>query len=105
MAGYEAVLGEIDEASKAAGRLIDDARGLDAAGVVPEGDAGLSGTRSAGRLAALKSAWSSKGQHWAGAWETYSGDLGKAVANYRTNEAAAQQDLHVTASHGGPGAS
>ncbi|MER7862093.1 hypothetical protein ABTX61_23510 [Amycolatopsis japonica] len=105
MAGYEAVLVEIDEASKAAGRLVDDARGLDTAGVVPVGDAGLPGTRSAGKLAALKSVWSGKGQRWAGAWEAYSGDLGKAAANYRANEAAAQQDLHVTVSHGGPKAS
>lgn len=102
MAGYEAVLGEIETASKAAGRLVDDARGLDTAGVVPEGDAGLPGSRSAGKLSALKSAWTGKGQRWAGAWESYSSDLGKAAANYRGNETAAQQDLHVKVSHGGP---
>ncbi|MFI9452233.1 hypothetical protein [Amycolatopsis sp. NPDC052450] len=102
MAGYEAVLEEIDQASKAAGRLVDDARGLDTAGVIPAGDAGLAGTRSVGKLAALKSAWAGKGRRWAGAWEAYSRDLCAAAANYRRNEAAAQHDLRVTVSHGGP---
>jgi hypothetical protein len=93
--GYQAVISEIEKAGKAAGRVADEVRGVDPASAVLDGDAGLAGTRMIGKLAALKQAWTGKGQQWAGGFASYADDLTKAAALYSGNEQDAEHDLNV----------
>jgi hypothetical protein len=52
--GFEAVIEEIAETGRAAGRVADTVRGVDPAAALPEGDGGMPGSRSALKLAWLQ---------------------------------------------------
>lgn len=95
--GFEAVIDAISESGKAAGRVADAVRGVDPAGALPGGDAGMPGSRSADLLAALRNHWKGKGKGTAQALDQHAESLATAAQRYRSNDDAAEADISAAA--------
>lgn len=101
--GFEAVVDAIAGSGKAAGRVADTVRGVDPAAALPEGDAGMPGSRSAGILTVLRDIWADKGKDVATGLDQYAQNLASAAQRYRENESAASADISESAvPSGGP---
>ncbi|MFC4002545.1 type VII secretion target [Prauserella oleivorans] len=95
--GFEAVIEAIAETGRAASRVADVVGSVDPAGAVPDGDAGMPGSKSAAKLAAVKQAWQGKGKATATALDEHAQSIATAAERYRTSDEAAQHDLSVAA--------
>lgn len=91
--GFEAQISAIAETSSAAGRVADAVRGVNPAGAVPDGPAGMPGARAVGKLARVKQHWQGRGRKLSNGLDQYSQDLSRAAQRYRTSEDAARADL------------
>ncbi|WP_245757756.1 hypothetical protein [Amycolatopsis xylanica] len=87
------MIDKIKNTGDAASRVADGIRGVDCAATVPGGDAGIPGSTSMEKLAAVKRAWQGREQNFASLLEAHSANIEKAVQLYRSNEQAAAQDL------------
>ncbi|SFQ43360.1 Excreted virulence factor EspC, type VII ESX diderm [Amycolatopsis arida] len=91
--GFEAVIAAIAETGKAAGRVTGVVRSVDPAAALPDGDAGMPGSRSAGKLAAVKRSWQGKGQATATALDQHAESIAEAAERYRAGDDVARRDL------------
>ncbi|MFD8500651.1 hypothetical protein [Amycolatopsis sp. NPDC059657] len=82
------MIDKIKHTGDAASRVAEGIRGVDCAATVPGGDAGIPGSASMAKLAAVKQAWQSREQSFVSLLETHSASIDKAVQLYRSNEQA-----------------
>ncbi|MCR3720596.1 MULTISPECIES: type VII secretion target [Prauserella salsuginis group] len=99
--GFEAKIGEIASSSEAAGDVAAAVRKVDPASVLPGGDAGMPGSEATAKLARVKESWKGKGVKTASALEQYAQNLATAAEQYRSSDAAAEEDLTPRTGHSG----
>ncbi|WP_075847186.1 type VII secretion target [Saccharomonospora sp. CUA-673] len=90
---FEAKIEAITSASTAAGEVAEGVRSVKPAEALPDGPAGVKGSRSAAKLAQVKESWQGKGSRTAGALDQYAQDLSTAADHYRSSDEAARIDL------------
>lgn len=95
--GFEAVIDAISDSGKAAGRVADIVRGVDPAGALPGGDAGMPGSSSAAVLAELRDRWKGRSKDTAQALDQHADNLAAAAQRYRANDDAAEADISAAA--------
>ncbi|GAB2784258.1 hypothetical protein [Amycolatopsis magusensis] len=97
MNGYSAVLEALRRAGGAARGASDTIAGVDAAGSLPSGEAGMPGARIIGLVDSVRTTWRTRTADLVSGFSEVSGAFSQAAQHYETNDEAARADLREAA--------
>jgi hypothetical protein len=102
VSGYQVVIDKVLAVSTAAGRVADEVAGIDCAGALPAGDAGMPGGQGPGKLTALRESWRRRRGDVGDRLRRLSDAVRTAAQSYQGSEDAAARSLTTIPAPRGP---